>query len=204
MKLAIFTQDGKKQGDENFSDKIFETPKNNTLVYLALKKYLNAQRQGTHSTLTRAEVSGGGIKPWKQKGTGRARAGSIRSPLWRHGGVTFGPKPRDYSSQLPKKAEKKAIKILLSDKAREGKIIVIDSIKIDKPKTSEMVKILKALKFEGTKTLMILNPYDKIVALSSRNIKGLKVKESANVFDLLEAENIILSKAAIKRFEEVL
>ncbi|MFA4967007.1 MAG: 50S ribosomal protein L4 [Candidatus Margulisiibacteriota bacterium] len=204
MKLAIYSQDGKNLGEENFSDEIFSNKKNNTLVYLAIKKYLSAQRQGTHSALTRAEVSGGGKKPWKQKGTGRARAGTIRSPLWRHGGVTFGPKPRDYTIDLPKAAMKKAMKVILSDRAKEGKIIIIDSIKIEKPKTKEMETILKNLKLDGKKTLLVLAPYDKKVALSARNIKTLNLKESANVYDVLNAENIVLTKAAAKKFEEVL
>jgi len=204
MKIAVFSQDGKNLGEENFSDSVFSVPKNETLVYLAIKKYLNAQRQGTHSTLTRAEVSGGGKKPWKQKGTGRARAGSIRSPLWRHGGVIFGPKPRDHDIQLPKKADKKAVKILLSDKMSQGKVIILDSIKIDKPKTKDMINILKALKVEGQKTLFVLSPYDKKVVLAARNIKALSVKESVNAYDLLHAENVILSRPAAKRFEEVL
>jgi large subunit ribosomal protein L4 len=204
MNIKVYAQDGKSMGEEKFSDKIFSVPKNNTLVYLALKKYLSAQRQGTHSTLTRAEVSGGGKKPWKQKGTGRARAGSIRSPLWRHGGVIFGPKPRDYDIQLPKKADKKAVKILLSDKMSQGKVIILDSIKIDKPKTKEMLKLLAALKMDGQKTLFVLSPYDKKVALAARNIKTLSVKESVNAYDLLHAENVILSRPAAKRFEEVL
>ncbi len=204
MKVKIFSQDGKNLGEENLSDKIFDEKKNDTLVYLALKKYTSAQRQGTHSTLTRAEVSGGGKKPWKQKGTGRARAGSTRSPLWRHGGVVFGPKPRDYNTGLPKKAAKKAVRVLLSDKARAGKLIVIDSMKIEKPKTSEMVKVLKALNLYGAKTLMILNPYDKNVMLSARNIANVAVRESANVYDLLLAENVVISRATAKKFEEVL
>jgi large subunit ribosomal protein L4 len=204
MKISLFSQDGKIVGEENISEKIFSEKKNDTLVYLAIKKYLNAQRQGTHSTLTRTEVSGGGKKPWKQKGTGRARAGSTRSPLWRHGGVVFGPKPRDYGIDLPKKAQKKAVRVMLSNKAREGKLIVLDSIKMEKPKTSEMVKILKALKVYGTKTLMILNPYDKLVAVSARNIGNLEVRNNANVYDLLNAENVVILKGAAKKFEEVL
>jgi len=183
---------------------VFANKKNNTLVYLAVKKYLNAQRQGTHSTLTQAEVSGGGRKPWKQKGTGRARAGSNRSPLWRHGGVTFGPKPRDYDIDLPKGAVKKAMKVILSDRAKEGKVIIIDALKIDKPRTKDMEAILKNLKVYGKKTLMVLNPYDKKAALSARNIKNLKLKESANVYDVLNADTIVLSKTAAKKFEEVL
>jgi len=204
MNIKVFSQEGKPMGEENFNDKIFAIPKNNTLVYLALKKYLSAQRQGTHSTLTRAEVSGGGKKPWKQKGTGRARAGSIRSPLWRHGGVINGPKPRDYAIELPKKADKKAVKILLTDKLSQGKLFILDSIKIEKPKTKDMIKMLKALKLESVKTLFVLNPYDKKVALAARNIKMLAVKESINAYDLLYAEQVILTRAAAKRFEEVL
>lgn len=204
MKIAVFNQDGKNLGEENFSEEVFSIPKNDNLVYLALKKYLAAQRQGTHSTLTRAEVSGGGIKPWKQKGTGRARAGSIRSPLWRHGGVIFGPKPRSHDLDLPKKADKKAVKVLLSDRAREGKIIVLDSIKIEKPKTKEMIKILRALKIDNMKILMIVEPFDRKVSLAARNIYNLTVKNCANVSDLINSERVVLTRSAAKKFEEIL
>ncbi|HTY12946.1 MAG TPA: 50S ribosomal protein L4 [Candidatus Omnitrophota bacterium] len=204
MNIKVYSQDGKSIGEENLSDKVFAEKKNDTLVYLALKKYMSAQRQGTHSTLTRTEVSGGGKKPWKQKGTGRARAGSTRSPLWRHGGVVFGPKPRDYDTGLPKKAAKKAVRVLLSDKARDGKLIVLDSLKIAKPKTSEMVKVLKALKIDGTKTLLVIKPFDKNVALSARNIENMAVRENINVYDLMIADNVVVSREAAKKFEEVL
>ncbi|KAF0134284.1 MAG: large subunit ribosomal protein L4 [Candidatus Saganbacteria bacterium] len=204
MKLKVFNQTGSNIGEENFSDKVFAESNNDTLVYLASKKYLAAQRQGTHSALTRAEVSGGGKKPWKQKGTGRARAGSIRSPLWRHGGVIFAPKPRNYDLGLPKKAEKKSIRVLLSDRAKEGKVIVIDSIIIEKPSTKEMTSFLKALKIEGAKVLFVLNPYNRKVYLSGRNIKHLNIKESANAYDILNSEYVVMTRDAAKKFEEIL
>lgn len=206
MNLPVFDNHGKNAGEVKASKKIFEVPLNQALVHTVLNWYLQSRRSGTHSTKTRAEVAGGGKKPWKQKGTGRARAGSIRSPLWRHGGVTFGPKPRDYSFALPKKMRKKALAVLLSERAREGKIKVLEKIGVERPKTSEMLKLLEGLRLSETKTLLIADDPDKNLTLACRNLKKVKLTkdQEVNVFDVLKAEFLVLSKKAVKNLEGVL
>jgi len=191
---------------EKMDEALFGVKENKEVVYSTLKWFLSSKRAGTHSTLTRSEVSGGGKKPWKQKGTGRARAGTIRSPLWRHGAVLFGPKPRDYSYNLPKKIRKLALKVVLSDRAREGKIKIVDSFDVKAPKTKEIISILKDLGVFGTKTLVVLDKISKELSLASRNVKGLTVSscQAMNIFDLLNSENLILTKDAVSKLTELL
>ncbi len=183
---------------------IFGVEKNEDAVYQTLRWLLASKRQGTHSTLTRAEVSGGGKKPWKQKGTGRARAGTIRSPLWRHGGVTFGPKPRDYSFSLPKKIRNLGLKVVLSDRAKDDKIQVVDEVVVKDPKTKSMIEALKKMKLDGTKTIIIVDELSKNLDLASRNVKSLKVvvDSNLNIYDLLNADNVVVTKKAVSNLKE--
>lgn len=183
---------------------LFSVEKNEEVVHQTLTWLLASRRQGTHSTLTRAEVSGSGKKPWKQKGTGRARAGSIRSPLWRTGGVTFGPKPRDYSFALPKKVRNLALKVVLSDRAREDKVQVVDEVSVSDPKTKTMLGTLKKLKIDGKKAIIIVDELSKNLELASRNIPGLTVVKDCNlnIYDLLGAENVVLTKKAVAGLKE--
>jgi len=206
MNLPVFDKEGKSAGEIKASKKVFEVPLNKALVNSVLNWYLASKRAGTHSTKTRAEVSGGGKKPWKQKGTGRARAGSIRSPLWRHGGVTFGPKPRDYGYALPKKMRKKALAVLLSDRAREGKVMVVEKIEVESPKTALMSKFIKGLKLTETKTLVIADEPNRNLVLACRNLKKAKLvaDKEMNVHEILKAEFLVLTKKAVKNLEGVL
>ncbi len=189
----------------DLTSKIFGEKENEHAVHAALVWYLSSQRRGTHSAKTRAEVRGGGIKPWRQKGTGRARVGSIRSPLWRKGGVIFPPKPRSYAFHLPKKARKLAIRIALSDKAAAGKIKIVDELKVAEPKTRLAVKVLKDLKVDG-KILMVLAEEKPDFFKAARNIEGVKIVlcKDLNIFDLLSAEWLLLEKAAVSALEEAL
>lgn len=184
---------------------IFEQKPNGHIVHSALIWFLASLRRGTHSALTRAEVRGGGKKPWKQKGTGRARAGSIRSPLWRKGGVIFGPKPRDYTFSFPKKMRKLALKVALSDKAREGKVKIVDGLAVDQPKTKLGVKLFKELGISG-KVLVLVGQENKNVVKAVRNIAGVKLLEpkELNIYELLKAEWVLVEKSGVTQLEEVL
>jgi large subunit ribosomal protein L4 len=206
MNLPVFDKEGKSAGEVKASKKVFEVPLNKALVQSVLHWYLASKRAGTHSTKTKAEVSGGGKKPWKQKGTGRARVGSIRSPLWRHGGVTFGPKPRDYSYALPKKMRKKALAVLLSDRAREGKVKVIEKIEVESPKTALMSKFIKGLKLAENKVLIIADEPDTKLVLACRNLAKAKLvaDKEMNVHDILKAEFLVLTKKSVKNLEGAL
>ena len=176
---------------------------NQAIVHENLRWFLSAQRQGTHSAKTRSEVSGGGIKPWKQKGTGRARAGSIRSPLWRKGGVIFPPKPRDYSYCLPKKMRKLGLRVALSDFKRENKIKVVDGIALKEGKTKSGVLYLKELGVSGS-VLMVLAADNQAAERGLRNIAGVKlvISKDLNIFDLLKSEVVVLEKKAVSQLEE--
>lgn len=178
---------------------IFGVESNPAVVHATLVWHLAGERQGTASTKTKGEVRGGGKKPWKQKGTGRARAGSIRSPLWRGGGVIFGPKPRDYSYAMPKKARKLALRVVLSDKAREGHVKTVESIKLAAPKTKEMVKWLSSQKISG-KTLIIVDKKEDGVERGTRNLQNVKliVPDELNIHDLLKCDNVVLTKDAVQ------
>jgi len=203
-KVALYDITGSQIGDVELSDDIFGVKVNTHVMYEAVKNYLANQRQGTQSAKTRGEVRGGVRKPWRQKGTGRARQGSIRAPQWIGGGVVFAPKPRDYSYKLPKKIKRLALKSALSSKVRDNEIIVVDSLVLDKPKTKDMVKILSNLK-AGKKTLVVIPERDENVILASRNIPGVKTAyvNTVNVYDILNCDSFLITKDAVNKVEEV-
>ncbi|MBU1026876.1 MAG: 50S ribosomal protein L4 [Candidatus Margulisbacteria bacterium] len=202
-KLALYDIAGKSLGEVSAPEDIFGHEINEAVVHSALVWYLAAKRRGTHSTLTKAEVSGGGKKPWKQKGTGRARAGSIRSPLWRKGGVIFGPKPRSYNYNLPQKIRKKALKVALSDKVSQGKLIIVDDLKLAEQKTKLAAQALAGLKLKG-KIVVVLDDKNEIFMKSARNIRGVNpvYVNNLNIFDVLYAEAVVIEKAVINRLKE--
>jgi len=202
-KLNLYSNDGKISGGVEASDAVFMAPENEYVVNETMNWYLASQRQGNACAKTRAEVSGGGKKPWRQKGTGRARAGDNRPPHWRKGGVAHPPRPRDYSFSLPIKVRKAAIRTVLSSKAREDKIKVVDKFALADAKTKEMVKFLKALGAKGS-VLIVLPEEDIIVDRASRNIKGIKVSsgKTLNVYDLLKYDEVVMTKDTIKAIEE--
>ena len=203
--LSVHNIKGENIGEVSLKDNIFNTKINKYLVHQAVKRYLANRRRGTASTKNRSEVRGGGAKPWKQKGTGRARAGTNSSPIWVGGGIVFGPAPRDYSFSLPKKMKVAALKSALSDKLENKEIIIIDKLSLEKNKTSKMVEILKNLQ-AFKKPLIITEKEESIIALSVRNIKGAQVLpvSKINTYDLINHEKIIITKKALKRIEEVL
>ena len=203
--LPLYNIEGKSVGDISAAEEVFGREPNEHVVHSALCWYLASQRRGTHSTKDRSEVRGGGKKPWRQKGTGRARAGTIRSPLWRKGGVIFGPKPRDYSYNLPKKIRKLALKVALSDKAKEGRVKIVDEFKLSEIKTKLAQKMLKDLEISG-KVLMVLGSENEGFSKAARNIKGVELllDKELNIFDLLAAEWVLAEKSAVAHLEEVL
>ena len=203
-KIDVFDIEGKKVKTIELKEEIFGIKPNENVVHSALVNYLANQRQGTQSTKTRAEVRGGGRKPWRQKGTGRARQGSIRAPQWIKGGIALGPKPRSYTYRVNKKERQLAIKSLLSAKVLDNELTVVDKLEVKEPKTNVMVKALTDLKVEG-KTLIILAEKNENVLLSSRNIKGVKTIElnTINVFDLLNCNKLVLPLDTVKKLEEV-
>ncbi len=203
-KVALYDITGSQIGDVELSDDIFGVEVNTHVMYEAVKNYLANQRQGTQSAKTRGEVSGGGRKPWRQKGTGRARQGSTRSPQWVGGGVVFAPKPRDYSYKLPKKIKRLALKSALSSKVQDNEIIVVDSLVLDKPKTKDMVRVLSNLK-AGKKTLVVIPERDENVILASRNIPGVKTAyvNTINVYDILNCDSFLITRDAVNKVEEV-
>lgn len=202
--LAVLDKKGKKVSDIELNDGIFAIEPNMSAMHLMVVSYLAAQRQGTQSTLTRSEVSGGGKKPWRQKGTGRARQGSTRSPQWTHGGISHGPKPREYGIDVNKKVKRLAMKSALSSKVAENEMIVIDSLSMDAIKTKEMAEVLTAVN-AGKKTLIVLPEKDEVVYKSARNIAGAKVSlvNTLNVYDILNCNTIVVVKDAITKIEEV-
>ncbi len=203
-KVALYDITGSQIGDVELRDDIFGVEINTHVMYEAVKNYLANQRQGTQSAKTRAEVRGGGRKPWRQKGTGRARQGSIRSPQWKGGGVVFAPKPRDYSYKLPKKIKRLALKSALSSKVQDQEIIVVDNLVLDRPKTKDMVKVLSNLN-AGKKTLLVIPERDENVILAARNIPGVKTAyvNTINVYDILNCDSFIITKDAVNKVEEV-
>ena len=203
-KVDVYNVEGKKVSDIELADSVFGIEPNENIVHSVLKNYLANQRQGTQSTKTRAEVSGGGKKPWRQKGTGRARQGSTRAPQWIKGGVALGPKPRSYRYTVNKKERRLAIKSVLSSKVLEKELTVVDKLELKEIKTKSMVNALAALKVEG-KTLIVLPENDKNVVMSARNIKDVKTisANNINVFDLLKYSNLILPVDTVKKLEEV-
>ena len=231
--IKVFDMAGKEVGTMTLSDAIFAREINEALLHAAVRAYLMNQRQGTQSTLTRTEVSGGGKKPWRQKGTGRARQGSTRAPQWTHGGVALGPKPRDYRTGMNKKAKRVALFSALSAKVAAGELIIVDEIKMEAYKTAEMVKMFKALGCEKTVTnnykvtsivdgevvrerktreatvaqsaLVVLPAVDNFVIGSCNNIPGVETTlySTLNVYEVLKAEKVIMTRAAVEKLEEV-
>ena len=202
--VAVFDMTGKKTGEMELNAAVFGIEPNMTVVHAAVKNYLANQRQGTQSTLTRAEVRGGGIKPWRQKGTGRARQGSIRSPQWTHGGIALGPKPRSYNYSLTKKTKRLAMLSALSAKAAAGEIIVIDGLDMGEIKTKSFKSFLKAVNAD-CKALVVTAAPDANVVKSGRNIPGCEVTFAGvlNVYDVLNATKLVVDKAALATIEEV-
>ena len=203
-KVDVYDIKGKKVSDIELADSVFGIEPNENIVHAVLVNYLANQRQGTQSTKTRAEVRGGGKKPWRQKGTGRARQGSIRAPQWIKGGIALGPKPRSYKYTVNKKEKRLAIKSVLSSKVIEKELTVVDKLELKEIKTKSMVKALTALKVEG-KTLIIVPEKNTNVVMSARNIEGVKTitANNINVFDLLKYTNLILPLDTVKKIEEV-
>ena len=203
-KVDVYDLKGKKVSDIELAENVFGIEPNENIVHSVLVNYLANQRQGTQSTKTRAEVSGGGKKPWRQKGTGRARQGSTRSPQWIKGGIALGPKPRSYKYTVNKKEKRLAIKSILSSKVLEKELTVVDKLELKEIKTKTMQTALTDLKVEG-KTLIILPENNQNVYMSSRNIEGVKTitANNINVFDLLKYTNLILSVETVKKLEEV-
>ena len=202
--VKVFDMAGKEVGDITLSDVIFGAEVNGAVLHAAVRAYLLNQRQGTQSTLTRTEVSGGGKKPWRQKGTGRARQGSTRSPQWTHGGVALGPKPRDYRTDLNKKTKRVALYSALSAKVAAGDLVVVDAIKCEGYSTKTMVNMLKALGAEK-KALVVLPTVDAAVIKSCANIPGVVTTQynTVNVYDVLNADKFIIAKDAVAKLEEV-
>ena len=203
-KIDVYDLKGKKVSDVELAENVFGIEPNEAIVHSVLVNYLANQRQGTQSTKTRAEVRGGGRKPWRQKGTGRARQGSIRAPQWIKGGIALGPKPRSYKYTVNKKERRLAIKSLLSSKVLEKELTVVDKLELAEIKTKTMVKALADLKVEG-KTLIVLPENNENVFMSARNIEGVKTitLNNINVFDLLKYNNLILPLETVKKIEEV-
>lgn len=202
--VSVFDIKGKEVGNIELNDEIFGAKVNEHLMYLAVKVQLANKRQGTQSAKTRAEVSGGGRKPWRQKETGHARQGSIRAPQWTGGGVVFAPKPRDYSLKMNKKEKRAALKSALTSTVLDKKFIVIDELSLKEIKTKEMQKVFDALKVK--KALLVLgNDDNKNVMLSARNIEGIKTTKAdvLNVYDILKYNTVVTTKAAVQRIEEV-
>ena len=204
MLTNVYDMSGKQVGQIELSDAIFGIEVNQAVVHDVVKNHLANKRQGTQSALTRAEVSGGGRKPWRQKGTGRARQGSTRAPQWTHGGIVFAPKPRDYSYTLNKKARRLALKSALSAKAADTAIVVIDAIQMEAPKTAEFAKFLANVGC-NTKTLVVTAEADQNVVKSGRNIPGCEITFAnlINVYDIVNASKLVVDKAALATIEEV-
>lgn len=201
--LAVVDMEGKNVGTIELAESVFGIEPNAAVMHQMVVNYLAAQRQGTQSALTRSEVSGGGKKPWRQKGTGRARQGSTRAPQWTGGGMVFAPVPRDYTIRLNKKEKRAALKSVLTSKVQENKFIVVDELKFDEIKTKAMKNVLANLKAD--KALVILNDNDQNVVLSARNIEGVQtaLTNTINVFDLLKHNTVVVTKAAVETIEEV-
>ena len=207
MDVEVYKRDGKPSGEKvTLSPKIFEIKPNDHAIYEAVTTYLANQRQGTHKTKTYGEVSGSGKKLWKQKHTGRARIGAVRSPLWKGGGTIFGPMPRDYSRKLPKQISRLARKSALSYKAKDAAIKVVEDFSFDAPKTKDMATILKALELSGKKTLLLVSKTDSAVWKSGRNIPSLNVIEAskASTYEILDNKMLLIQKSAIEVLEKSL
>ena len=204
-KVALYNMEGKEVGEIELNEQVFGIEPNEAVVHEAVVMQLAGQRQGNASTKTRGEIRGGGRKPWKQKGSGRARAGTTRSPIWRKGGTVFGPKPRDYSYSIPRKKRRLAIKSVLSAKVSGGDIIVLDQLSFAAPKTKDMIQVLVNLKVDK-KAAVVTAEASGYVEQSARNIPGVKPLEASgiNVYDLLNHDKLVITKDAIAKIEEVL
>ncbi|MDE6385646.1 MAG: 50S ribosomal protein L4 [Eubacterium sp.] len=202
--VQVYNQEGRKTSKLELADSVFGIEPNKNAMHLAVVSYLAAQRQGTQSTLTRSEVSGGGAKPWRQKGTGRARQGSTRSPQWTHGGIALGPKPRKYKVSLNKKVRRLAMKSALSSKVAESEMMVLNKIELDEIKTKAMAEVFTKLK-AGKKVLLVLPENNDVIYKSARNIEGVKVVtvNTLCVYDILNCNNLVVLKDAAKKIEEV-
>lgn len=203
--VSVFNVEGKEVGQIQLNDAVFGIEPNESVVHEAVVMQLASMRRGTSSTKHRGEVRGGGRKPWKQKGTGRARVGTIRSPLWRGGSIIFGPKPRDYSYSIPKKKRRLALKSVLSDKVATNNMIVLDALSLEKPKTKDMVKILAALQSDR-KALVVTAESSYNIEKSASNIPGVSYTTSAglNVYDVISHDKLIITQEAVAKVEEVL
>ena len=202
-KVSVYNMEGNQVGDIELNDAVFGVEVNNHLVHMAVVNQLANNRQGTRSAKTRSEVSGGGRKPWKQKGTGHARQGSTRAPQWTGGGIVFAPKPRDYSFKMNKKEKQLALKSALTSRVQENKFIVVDEIKLEEAKTKKFAEALNNLKV--SKALVVLNSNDENVVRSAKNIPTVKtaLTNTINVFDILKYDTVVIDKAAVATIEEV-
>lgn len=203
--VALFKQDGTQNGEIELNEAIFGIEPNESVVYDAIIMQRASLRQGTHAVKNRSAVRGGGRKPWRQKGTGRARQGSIRSPQWRGGGIVFGPTPRSYAYKLPKKVRRLALKSVLSAKVADTELVVLDALTLAAPKTKDFVQVLSDLKIES-KALFVTADVEENVALAARNIPGVTVltAEGINVLDLVGHNQVVMTKSAVEKIEEVL
>ena len=203
-KVSVYNMKGDEVGNIELNDEIFGADVNEHLIYVAVKQQLANRRQGTQKAKTRSEVSGGGRKPWRQKGTGHARQGSTRSPQWTGGGVVFAPVPRDYSFKMNKKEKRAALKGALTDKVQKGSIIVLDELKMEEKKTKVFAEVMKNIKAEG-KSYVVIGDNDQNVILSARNLPGVKtsVSDLINVYDIMNAKTLVVTKEAVAKIEEV-
>lgn len=203
-RVPVYSMEGNQVGEIDLNDAIFGTEVNEPLLHQAIVMHQANQRQGTASTKTRGEVRGGGRKPWRQKGTGRARHGSIRSPIWVGGGTTFGPKPRDYRQKMPKKARRAAVRSALSAKVAAGELIVLDSLTLSEPKTRLIANMLQKLN-AGDRALIVISQHDPVIALSTRNLPGVTLRNAAelNAYDVLSRPKLVITKDGVERVEEV-
>ena len=203
-KVSVYNMKGDEVGNIELNDEIFGADVNEHLIYMAVKQQLANRRQGTQKAKTRSEVSGGGRKPWRQKGTGHARQGSTRSPQWTGGGVVFAPVPRDYSFKMNKKEKRAALKGALTDKVQKGSIIVLDELKMEEKKTKAFSEVMKNIKAEG-KSYVVIGDNDQNVILSARNLPGVKtsVSDLINVYDIMNAKTLVVTKEAVAKIEEV-
>ena len=204
-KVEVRNLKNKPVGELELNDAVFDYSASETLVWEAVRAFLARQRKGTHKAKNRVEVRGGGGKLWRQKGTGRARVGSVRSPLWRKGGAVFGPRPRDYSQRFPRKKKRGAVRMVLSDKLRNQRLIVVEDLKVESHKTRDLAGILEVFDLSG-KVLIVDELKNRNLYLSSRNLPGVKMVPASgvNVYDLLNCEHLMLSKEAVEKLEETL
>lgn len=205
-RVPVYNTEGETVGEIELRDDVFGVPVNGPLMHQAVVTYLANQRLGTHKTKTRGEVRGGGRKPWRQKGTGRARQGSIRAPHWRKGGIVFGPRPREYRLRLPKKMRRGALKSALSAKVREGALLVLEDLRLEKPATREVLRVLRNLGVTDQKPLIVLPEVDRNVVLAARNLPGVEtaVAKDLNTYIVLKHPRVVFTREAVERVTEVL